>query len=115
MIARAFKETGIIERYGSGIARIKNECREDGVIEPIFEEFVHGFRVILFKEKVNEGIKRLFNYIKKNPNRRISQISKDLEIPSKTLERWVKQLREENRIEYKGSKRTGGYWEVIDE
>ena len=28
-----------------GIARIKNECRGHGVKEPIFEEFVHGFRV----------------------------------------------------------------------
>jgi len=32
-IARAFKEAGIIERYGSGIARIKNECKAHGVIE----------------------------------------------------------------------------------
>jgi len=51
-IARAFKEAGIIERYGSGISRIKNECKIHGVIEPKFEEFVHGFRVILYKEKL---------------------------------------------------------------
>ena len=51
-VARAFKEAGIIERYGSGIARIKNECKNHGVIEPKFEEFVHGFRVIVYKEKL---------------------------------------------------------------
>ena len=26
-----------------------------------------------------------------------------------TLERWIKKLKDENKIEYKGSKRTGGY------
>ena len=53
-IARFFKEAGIIERYGSGISRIKAECKVHGVIEPIFEEFVHGFRVTLFKEKLSD-------------------------------------------------------------
>ena len=48
-IARAFKEAGIIEQYGSGIKRIQDECKAHGVVEPIFEEFVHGFRAILFK------------------------------------------------------------------
>jgi len=34
--------------------------------------------------------------------------SADPKIP-KTLERWIKKLKDENKIEYKGSKRTGGY------
>ena len=53
-IARFFKEAGIIERYGSGINRIKAECEAHGVVEPLFEEFVHGFRVTLFKEKLSD-------------------------------------------------------------
>ena len=123
-VARAFKEAGIIERYGSGIARIKNECKLHGSIEPKFEEFVHGFRVILYKEKVvnldegisegisegiNEGITYLYNFIKANPSLRVSQLAKQLDIPPKTLERWIKKLREQNKIEYIGSKKTGGY------
>lgn len=67
-IARAFKEAGIIERYGSGIARIKN-----------------------------------------TPNQRTSQISAKLNIPVKILERWIKRLKDEGKIEYTGSKKTGGY------
>ena len=31
--------------------------RDHGVIEPIFEEFVHGFRVTMFKEKLDETLK----------------------------------------------------------
>lgn len=49
LIAKIFKEVGIIERYGSGIARIKKECKNHGIKEPLFEEFQHGFRVTLFK------------------------------------------------------------------
>jgi ATP-dependent DNA helicase RecG len=30
-------------------------------------------------------------------------------IPVKTLERWLKKLREQNMIEFKGSPKTGGY------
>lgn len=72
-IARAFKEAGIIEQYGSGIKRIKDECKQHGVIEPKFEEFVHGFRVTLYKEKlqninvgVDVGVNEVLEYIRIN-------------------------------------------------
>ena len=98
-IARAFKEAGIIERYGSGIKRIKDECLTHGVVEPKFEEFVHGFRVIVYKEKlpegINEGIKSLLIFIQNNPSQRTSQISKSLNTPQKTIERWIKKLKDE--------------------
>ncbi len=66
-IARAFKEAGIIERYGSGIARINTECKAHEIKEPLFEEFVHGFRVILYKEKIqniNVGVNEIYEFIK---------------------------------------------------
>ena len=116
-IARAFKEAGIIERYGSGIARIKKECKLHGTAEAIFEEYVHGFRVTIFKKKltsrdegINEGINSLYNYIKSNPSQRVSQIKNSLDVPAKTLERWIKQLKDEGKVEYLGSKKTGGYY-----
>ncbi|MDR1632104.1 MAG: HTH domain-containing protein [Dysgonamonadaceae bacterium] len=52
LIARAFKETGIIERYGSGIMRVRKICKEYGVREPDFIEISNGFQVILYNEKV---------------------------------------------------------------
>jgi len=113
-IARAFKEAGIIERYGSGISRIKNECKIHGVIEPKFEEFVHGFRVVLYKEKLqndNVGTNELYNFIKENQPIRISHIKEYFnQVTTRTLERWIKKLKDENRIEFRGSKKTGGYY-----
>lgn len=61
-------------------------------------------------EGINEGINTLYEFIKKNPSKRVSQIEKELKIPSKTLERWIRVLKDNNKIEYKGSKKTGGYY-----
>jgi ATP-dependent DNA helicase RecG len=113
-----FKEVGSIEKYGSGIARIKRECQQHGIIAPIFEKFQHGFQVTLYKQKndnsVNEGISEgiyfLYDYIKQNPSKRVSHIQKQLKTPAKTIERWIKQFREEGKIEYRGRTKTGGYY-----
>ena len=114
-IARAFKEAGVIERYGSGIARIKDECRRHGVLEPIFEEFVHGFRVTLFKEKLEEetnvGTNELYSFIQDNQPVRVSFIKEHFDkVTTRTLERWIKKLKDEDKIEFRGSKKTGGYY-----
>ena len=56
LIAKAFKETGLIEKYGTGIKRVMNICKTYGIIPPKFEEVFNGFKVTLFKEKLNEGV-----------------------------------------------------------
>ena len=45
---------------------------------------------------------------------RKTQIRQKLSIPEKTLERHIKILRDAGLIEYKGSKKTGGYYIVHD-
>jgi len=61
-------------------------------------------------EGLNEGIKLVYDFIEKNPNCRIPFISKNTAIPVKTIERHVKNLRGLNKIEFVGSKKTGGYY-----
>jgi ATP-dependent DNA helicase RecG len=41
---------------------------------------------------------------------RIPELSKKLHMPAKSLERRIKQLREEGRIVFKGAPKTGGYF-----
>ena len=86
-----FKEAGIIERYGSGIQRIKDECKSYGVKEPIFEEFVHGFRVVIFKEKIDEGVNggvnEVYNFIKQNEALNAMLMSDKLTTPLRTIQR----------------------------
>ncbi|NCO15045.1 MAG: hypothetical protein COZ36_01980 [Piscirickettsiaceae bacterium CG_4_10_14_3_um_filter_44_349] len=33
-------------------------------------------------------------------------------VPVKTLERWLKQLKDQNKIEFKGAPKTGGYYSI---
>jgi ATP-dependent DNA helicase RecG len=113
------EEVGFIERYGSGILRVCQICRDYGVIEPKFEELFDGFRVTLFKEKINtgelndelnKGQKLVFNYIKKNKGIMAKNISEQLNIPYGTVDRHIRVLLNKNLIERKGSKKTGGYY-----
>jgi ATP-dependent DNA helicase RecG len=37
-----------------------------------------------------------------------------MNIPRRTIERWLKQLREEHKIEFRGAAKTGGYWKISE-
>jgi ATP-dependent DNA helicase RecG len=58
---------------------------------------------------VNEGISRLLEFIHNNPGQRVVELAAALNIPPKTIERWIKKLREQGRIVFMGSRKTGGY------
>ncbi len=45
LIAQAFYDLGLIERYGSGIQRILETCREAGLPESLLENFPGVFRI----------------------------------------------------------------------
>jgi ATP-dependent DNA helicase RecG len=108
-IANMFKECGLIERYGSGIKRIRNACVKHGLVEPVFEEFQHGFHVVIYK-RINGGVNGLLLHIQTHPGQRASEISHALNISLRTIERWLKELRENDDIEFRGASRTGGYF-----
>lgn len=59
---------------------------------------------------VNEGVNSLFVLIGKNGGGRIPYYADLLESPVKTVERWVKQLRKEGKIEFRGAPKTGAYY-----
>lgn len=49
-------------------------------------------------------------FIRKNPGQRVVEIAAALNIPSKTIERWIKKLREQGTIIFTGLRKTGGYF-----
>ena len=116
LIALMFKECGLIEKYGSGVSRVKKLCKEYGILEPKFVEMQKGFKVIIYKEKlsegVSEGVKSLYELIIKKPNNRSTFFAKELNTSVKNVERWLKQLKDEGKIEFKGSPKTGGYFAI---
>ena len=112
-----------VEHVGSGINRIKDAMAEYGLPEPVIEADENWFAVTLKRkggEKsgdgginggINGGIETLFNCIVKHPGNRASFYQKQLSPLSKrSLERWIAELKRQGRIEFRGSKKTGGYY-----
>ncbi|GGH11787.1 hypothetical protein GCM10011418_10870 [Sphingobacterium alkalisoli] len=63
-------------------------------------------------EGVNEGVNLLLSIIKSAPGKRAPFYSKELGISVKTIERWIKSLRSDDKIEFRGAPKTGGYWVI---
>ena len=61
-------------------------------------------------EGVNEGVKLLYETIKKNQGKRSTTLSLIIDTPQKTVERWLSVLKKKNKIEFRGSSKTGGYY-----
>ncbi|MCX6666224.1 MAG: helix-turn-helix domain-containing protein [Euryarchaeota archaeon] len=76
LLAMLFYDAGIIERYGSGIQRIIDDCQNNRFPSPQFTEVDHGFQVILFKDifteayiqkkGLNERQRKAIVYVKEN-------------------------------------------------
>ena len=125
LIARAFKEVGLIERYGSGIMRIQKICDEYGVKKPLFEEWAQGFRVILFKEKVSkiendlendlenlsEREKSILEEIKQNHRITQYKLSEIIGISPKNVRIYIKRLKDKGFLKRIGADK-GGYWSI---
>ena len=128
LIAEAFYLTGDIEKYGSGYQRIRKAIQDYPTMTFDYEESGDGYMVTVgyaqqklttqtnggvtegVTEGVNEGVKKLLDFIKQNPGLRTTQIEAQLNVPVKTLERWLRQLKDQNAIEFKGATKTGGYY-----
>jgi ATP-dependent DNA helicase RecG len=131
LIAKAFKEAGVIERYGSGIIRVCKICREYGVKKPDFYEISNGFQVILYNEKVTDvtdnvtdvtdnvtdnvtdRTKEILNLIMENDKITISEITKHIGVAKRTISRDIEKLKKDNLLERVGTEK-GGYWRVLN-
>ena len=65
-------------------------------------------------EGVTEGVNELFFIIKENPGKRVPFLAEKINSPGKTIERWLKILKEEGKIKFTGNSKTGGYFVVLD-
>jgi len=121
-IAAIFKEAGIIEKYGSGIQRVIQAFKNYNLSVPEFENFKHGFRVIIktpqktppkAPPKKSLGDK-IIDLLKKNNKLSQQDIANNLNLSIYTVKEYITKLRKEGKLIHIGSKRSG-YWNVIDE
>ena len=111
-----FKKLELIEQWGSGYEKIQKELKLYPEIKLEIDDDSTFTQVKFIKKDysiknggVNGGVNRVYEFIKNNPNLRLPQISQNLNIPKKTLEKQIKKLKDENKIEFRGSPKTGGY------
>jgi ATP-dependent DNA helicase RecG len=125
-VSEALFLTGYIEKWGSGINKMNTLMIENGLATPEYEECFGGFLVTFQKDRtaisqdlkgsskhgegVSEGVSRMLKYISDNPGKRAPYISVELNVPQKTIKRWIRKLREEGKIRYEGSSKKGGYY-----
>jgi len=64
----------------------------------------------LFSSGANGGANDLLAHIQSNPGQKTDEIKQALQIPQRTLERYLKKLRDTNKIEFRGPAKTGGYF-----
>ena len=108
-----FKETGAVEKYGSGIQRIVNECEKHGGIKVDFSLQQHGFKVVITKinsisKDVGKDVgKELLSLIEKNPEITIPALAEILNVTSRTVERQLNRLKKENKIAREGGRKEG--------
>jgi ATP-dependent DNA helicase RecG len=130
LIAQAFKEIGIIEKYGSGIKRIFTICKNYGIIPPEIIIKPNGFKVILYKEKIKvgdkvgdrvgdkvgdrltENQKKIVMWMQNNSTISAHLLSEKVGISKRKIETNIKKLKELGYIKRIGSAK-GGYWEII--
>jgi len=140
-IAKMAKEMGIIERYGTGIRRVRNMFIEYGLDEPQYEMISGGMAVTVFGlmfEEENKKIstndsetvkssnqksnqksreksrEKILNLIENNTFITLNEIADATGLSIKGVEKNIQQLKDIGLIERIGADK-GGYWKVKTE
>lgn len=136
LIAKAFKESGLIERYGSGIMRIHRIYREYGLKDPLFQEIQQGFMVTLYKEKAESNVypkvgekvgnkvgekvgenltqnqKQILGLISQNNQIAAAELADKVQISKRKIEENLAKLKQKGLLRRVGPAK-GGHWELL--
>ncbi len=117
------KELDLTEGKATGIPIIKRALANNGSPEAQFEtdEDRSYFQVILkmhsefvtkMPDGVSGGVNELLQLIIDYPGSRVPFFVETMDVPGRTVERFLKTLRDEGTIEFRGAPKTGGYYIV---
>ena len=131
----------MIEHYGSGIKRIKKECDQNGNDYPILHNEMGTFSTTYLprkaddtinaindttkhdndpineeingrNEEINEDVNKIFTAIKAKPGIKRLELQKIIGKRHATIDRAIELLKSFSQSEYRGSKKTGGYYAI---
>jgi predicted HTH transcriptional regulator len=139
-IANVFSQMGLVEAWGTGLQRIRGAAHEYGLSEPEFIETSEMFRVNLYRQDISGGVvenvgknvgdvgenvgdvgknvnsdmkmkEKIIKLIVANNKSSAPEIAQELLVSQRTVERYIRELRAEEKLIRHGAAR-GGYWEV---
>ena len=130
-IAKVVKEMGWIEKYGTGIKRVRNMFIDYRLNQPLFELIPGGFAATVFAENrnvtdnvvenvienvienvVDKRRKKIISLLKENSKLSAKELSVHLGVSSRTIQRDIDKLREDRTLERVGSEKNG-FWKII--
>ena len=125
LIANTLYLSKDIERWGSGIKRNHDACKEENV-KVEFNKLKSGFLVIFYRKAegpkrvlkevlkgLTENQERIISEIKKNPKITSEELAKIVGISSRKIRDNIKKLKEEGIVKRIGGRKEG-YWEITE-
>jgi len=124
VIARIFRELGLMEEWGSGYKRVLNACRTGGYPEPDWAELGAAVRVTFYPHPeavenetidvpvnvpVNDRQKWFLNQTGKGVRVSSSDLAAHWNISQKTAKRDIADLKQKGLIEFTGAPKNGYY------
>ena len=117
---------GYIEKIGRGTLKIIDACKKAGLKSPVWSEDSNSVKLTFLGDAKSDGVidgvidgvtedarerlKQILITLIENEGLRTVQISELTSIPVSSLERYIKQLKNVELIEFKGAPKTGGYY-----
>ena len=119
LVAEAFYLTNNIEKYGSGFIRIRKALQDYPEVHFDIQEIGGGI-LLSFKRGggvsggvsggVNPESVHLLQLIQSQPGLKTTELVNQTGKPQRTVERWLKQLKDSQLVEFRGAPKTGGYY-----
>lgn len=113
--ANTFFRAGMIESWGRGVSKIIAVCEQFNLPKPTYSTSFGGLMITFFSlvEMSGKMSGKILELIKKNPEITSSQLAKKTRLTIRTIERNIKELRVQNKIERVGAG-NGTHWKIID-
>lgn len=124
IIARVMYYSGVIEHWERGLSMIFEDCKQAGLKQPIVTDEKGVVRVTFMRpnlsshkngtinDTINDTEKLIYNRIVSTPGISAVTLANESGKSIITIKRALKRLVELNIIEYRGSKKTGGYFSL---
>lgn len=119
LIAGVLFKSSFLENWGSGVGRMVDSCREQGMPEPEYEVMA-GFVKIVFHRTMGKSdgdvnnltgsLKEVYLIVYNNPGIKIKQVAEARERSESTVWKQLRILKKMDLIEYRDSYKTGGYY-----